>query len=223
MTKFIQPIGPIRPISPERLMELNPEEVITTIVKLACIFLFYLAVHKISKVVISKTPGYNKESKKIPIYHCISIILVSSLLIVFGWSIELLKGIILLQILLYASVSDIQTHEVKDFISVLIFITGFIGVTLSDIPMMLFSGLAIGGVLLICAMVSGNRLGGADVKLSATCTFLLGFSKSIAGLVIGLFLAIICNIYFSHKNKTKGKAFPLVPYLSIGFMAMYFI
>lgn len=223
MTKFIQPIGPIRPISPERLMELNPEAVITTIVKLACIFLFYLAVHKISKVVISKTPGYNKESKKIPIYHCISIILVSSLLIVFGWSIELLKGIILLQILLYASVSDIQTHEVKDFISVLIFITGFIGVTLSDIPMMLFSGLAIGGVLLICAMVSGNRLGGADVKLSAACAFLLGFSKSIAGLVIGLFLAIICNIYFSHKNKTKGKAFPLVPYLSIGFMAMYFI
>lgn len=223
MTKFIQPIGPIRPISPERLMELNPEEVITTIVKLACIFLFYLAVHKISKVVISKTPGYNKESKKIPIYHCISIILVSSLLIAFGWSIELLKGIILLQILLYASVSDIQTHEVKDFVSVLIFITGFIGVTLSDIPMMLFSGLAIGGVLLICAMVSGNRLGGADVKLSAACAFLLGFSKSIAGLVIGLFLAIICNIYFSHKNKTKGKAFPLVPYLSIGFMAMYFI
>ncbi|MBQ6873275.1 MAG: prepilin peptidase [Clostridia bacterium] len=223
MTKYIQPIGPIRPISPERLMELNPEEVITTIVKLACIFLFYLAVHKISKVVISKTPGYNKESKKIPIYHCISIVLVSSLLIAFGWSIELLKGIILLQILLYASVSDIQTHEVKDFISVLIFITGFIGVTLSDIPMMLFSGLAIGGVLLICAMVSGNRLGGADVKLSAACAFLLGFSKSIAGLVIGLFLAIICNIYFSHKNKTKGKAFPLVPYLSIGFMALYFI
>ena len=222
MTKFIQPIGPIRPISPERLMELNPEEVITTIVKLACIFLFYLAVHKISKVVISKTPGYNKESKKIPIYHCISIILVSSLLIAFGWSIELLKGIILLQILLYASVSDIQTHEVKDFISVLIFITGFISVTLSDIPMMLFSGLAIGGVWLICAMVSGNRLGGADVKLSAACAFLLGFSKSIAGLVIGLFVSVIVNLIIQKQKKLKNQPFPLVPYLSIGFMLMYF-
>lgn len=222
MTRLIQPIGPMRPISPERLMELNPEEVITTIVKLACIFLFYLAVHKISKVVISKTPGYNKESKKIPIYHCISIILVSSLLIVFGWSIELLKGIILLQILLYASVSDIQTHEVKDFISVLIFITGFIGVTLSDIPMLLFSGLAIGGVLLICAMVSGNRLGGADVKLSAACAFLLGFSKSIAGLVIGLFVSVIVNLIIQKQKKLKNQPFPLVPYLSIGFMLMYF-
>ena len=222
MTKFIQPIGPIRPISPERLMELNSEDVITTIVKLACIFLFYLAVHKISKVVISKTPGYNKENKKIPIYHCISIILVSSLLIVFGWSMELLKGIILLQILLYSSVSDIQTHEVKDFISVLIFITGFIGVTLSDIPMMLFSGLAIGGVLLICAMVSGNRLGGADVKLSAACAFLLGFSKSIAGLVIGLFVSVIVNLIIQKQKKLKNQPFPLVPYLSIGFMLMYF-
>ena len=222
MTKFIQPIGPIRPISPERLMELNPEEVITTIVKLASIFLFYLAVHKISKVVISKTPGYNKESKKIQIYHCISIILVSSMLIVFGWSIELLKGIILLQILLYASVSDIQIHEVKDFISVLIFITGFIGVTLSDIPMMLFSGLAIGGVLLICAMVSRNRLGGADVKLSAACAFLLGFSKSIAGLVIGLFVSVIVNLIIQKQKKLKNQPFPLVPYLSIGFMLMYF-
>ena len=78
-------------------------------------------------------------------------------------------------------------------------------------------------VFLIFAMVSGNRLGGADVKVSAACAFLLGFSKSIAGLVIGLFLAIICNIYFSHKNKTKGKAFPLVPYLSIGFMTAFFV
>ena len=222
MTKYIQPIGPIRPISPKRLMELNPEDVITTIVKLACIFLFYLAVHKISKVVISKTPGYNKESKIIPLYHCISIILVSSLLIVFGWSVELLKGIILLQILLYASVSDIQTHEVKDFISVLIFITGFIGATLSDIPMMLFSGLVIGGVLLICAMVSRNRLGGADVKLSAACAFLLGFSKSIAGLVIGLFVSVIVNLIIQKQKKLKNQPFPLVPYLSIGFMLMYF-
>ena len=223
MTKFIQPIGPMSPILPERLTELNPEEVITAIANLVCIFLFYLAGHKMSKVVISKTPGYNKESKKNPIYHCISIFLVSSLLIAFGLSVELFKGIIFLQILLYASVSDIQTHEVKDFVSVLLFITGFIGSDLSDVPKMLFSGLAIGGVLLICAIVSGNRLGGADVKLSAACAFLLGFSKGTAGLVIGLFLAIICNIYLSRKSKANGKAFPLVPYLSIGFMAAFFV
>lgn len=222
MTRFIQPIGPIRPISPERLMEFNSEDFITTLLRLICIFLFYLAMHKITKLIVSKTPGFQKESKKIPIYHCISIILVSSLLIAFGWSTELIKGIIFMQILLYASVSDIQTHEVKDFVSVFIFITGFIGVTLTDIPVMLLGGLIIGGMLLICAMVSGNRLGGADVKLSAACAFLLGFSKSVAGLIIGLIVSVIANLIIQKQKKTKNQPFPLVPYLSIGFMLMYF-
>ena len=222
MTRFIQPIGPIRPISPERLMEFNSEDFVTTMLRLICIFLFYLTIHKITKLIVSKTPGFQKESKKIPIYHCISIILVSSLLIAFGWSTELIKGIIFMQILLYASVSDIQTHEVKDFVSVLIFITGFIGVTLTNIPMMLLSGFIIGGMLLICAMVSGNRLGGADVKLSAACAFLLGFFKSVAGLIIGLIVSVIANLIIQKQKKIKNQPFPLVPYLSIGFMLMYF-
>lgn len=223
MTKFIQPIGPIKLVPFEQISNLNFKEVIYILFIFISILLFYLIMHKISKLVISRTPGYKKEDKKIPIYHCLSIIAVSSLLMAFGWSIELVKGIIFLQILLYASVSDIQTHEVKDFVSVLIFVTGFIGANTVNIPMMLLSGFAIGGMLLICAMASKNKLGGADVKIAATCAFVLGFQKGIAGLIIGLFLAIICNIYFSHKSNTKGKAFPLVPYLSVGFMAMYFI
>ena len=222
MTSLIQPIGPIMPISPDRLSEFDAGVVLTTMLRLACLFLFYWLVYKITKVIVSKTPGFQKENNKIPIYHCISIILVSSLLITFGWSMELLKGVIFLQILLYASVSDIQTHEVKDFVSVCIFIAGFIGVTFSDVPEMLLSGLAIGGVLLFCAMASGNRLGGADVKLSAACAFLLGFQKSVAGLIIGLLVSVIANLIIQKRNKTKNQPFPLVPYLSIGFMLMYF-
>lgn len=222
MTSLIQPIGPIMPISPDRLSEFDAGVVLTTMLRLACLFLFYWLVYKITKVIVSKTPGFQKENKKIPIYHCISILLVSSLLIAFGWSMELLKGVIFLQILLYASVSDIQTHEVKDFVSVCIFIAGFIGVTFSDVPEMLLSGMSIGGVLLLCAMASGNRLGGADVKLSAACAFLLGFQKSVAGLIIGLLVSVIANLIIQKRNKTKNQPFPLVPYLSIGFMLMYF-
>ena len=222
MTSLIQPIGPIMPISPDRLSEFDAGVFLSTILSFVYIFLFYLLVYKTTKVVVSKTPGFQKESKKIPIYHCISILLVSSLLIAFGRSMELLKGVILLQILLYASASDIQTHEVKDFVSVCLFITGFIGVTFSEVPGMLLSGLAIGGVLLLCAMASGNRLGGADVKLSAACAFLLGFQKSVAGLIIGLLVSVIANLIIQKRDKTKNQPFPLVPYLSIGFMLMYF-
>ena len=118
----------IIPTTPEFLSAKGLEQLLGTI-------------NRVRKVIVSKTPGFQKENKKIPIYHCISILLVSSLLIAFGWSMELLKGIIFLQILLYASVSDIQTHEVKDFVSVYIFITGFIGITFSDVPgMLLMSG-----------------------------------------------------------------------------------
>jgi leader peptidase (prepilin peptidase)/N-methyltransferase len=223
MTKFIQPIGPIKLVSFEQLSNINFQEVIYTLFIFISVLVFYLIMHKISKLVISRTPGYKKEDKKIPIYHCLSIITVSSLLMAFGWSIELVKGIIFLQILLYASVSDIQTHEVKDLVSVLIFVTGFIGSNTVNTPMNLLSGFAIGGMLLFCAMASKNKLGGADVKISAACAFVLGFQKGIAGLIIGLSLAIICNIYFSYKSKIRGKAFPLVPYLSVGFMAMYLI
>lgn len=94
------------PLSPDRLSEFDAGVVLTTMPRLACLFLFFLLVYKITNVIVSKTPGFQKESKTIPIYHCISILLVSSLLIAFGWSMELLKGIIFLQNLLYASASD---------------------------------------------------------------------------------------------------------------------
>lgn len=186
------------------------------------LMILLLVIYQISESVVRRTPGYTKKDIKIPIYQIICIIVVSSLQIGFGWSAELVKGIILLLILLYASVSDIQTHRVKDVASVMILITGFIGITASEIPKHFFDGLLIGGILFICAVASNNRIGGADVKLSAACSFLLGFQRGMAGLVIGLLSAIICNLILNRKSKIKGKAFPLVPYLSIGFMIMYF-
>lgn len=218
MIRSIQQIGPIRPVMIEKTPALNLKSLPDFIFLMILLFVIY----RISESVIRRTPRYTKEDKKIPIYQIICIIVVSSLQIGFGWSAELVKGIILLLILLYASVSDIQTHRVKDVASVMILITGFIGITASEIPKHFFGGLLIGVILFICAVASNNRIGGADVKLSAACSFLLGFQRGMAGLVIGLLSAIICNLILNRKSKIKGKAFPLVPYLSVGFMIMYF-
>lgn len=218
MIRSIQQIGPIRPVMIEKTPTLNLNALPDFIFLMILLFVIY----RISESVVRRVPGYTKEDKKIPIYQIICIIVVSSLQIGFGWSEELVKGIILLLISLYASVSDIQTHRVKDVASVMILITGFIGMTASEIPKHLFDGLLIGGILFICAVASNNRIGGADVKLSAASSFLLGFQRGMAGLVIGLLSAIICNLILNRKSKIKGKAFPLVPYLSVGFMIMYF-
>lgn len=216
MTKHIQPIGPIRPIT---FGDIDYRLLLSVNLKLLCVLLFLTCIYFISKKIISKTPGFQKENKKIPIYHGIALFIVSSLLIAFGFSLGTLKGIIFALILLYASVSDIQTHSVYDSVSVMILITGLISVGKSQIIFNLISALMVFAFLFVCAIVSGNKFGGADVKLSAACVFLLGLQKGVAGLAIGLFLSIVSNMIL----KTKDKAFPLVPYLSIGFMTMYFM
>lgn len=218
MTRFINPIGPIRLFNPESMSDIDMAMVFQIVISA----ILSLVVFKITQKVVSKTPGFQKEDKNIPIYYAVSCISMSSLLFFFGWSLEFIKGLIFMLTLLYASVSDIQTHSVSDVVSVIIFVTGFIGVTMTDLPLMLFSFIAVFGFLFICAMLSKNKLGGADVKLSAACAFLLGFEKGVIGLGIGLFLSIITNLIIEKVKKTKDQPFPLVPYLSIGYMLMYF-
>jgi len=218
MTRFINPIGPIRLISPERMSDID----MTMVFQIVFSAILSLVVFKITQKVVSKTPDFQKEDKNIPIYYAVSCISMSSLLFFFGWSLEFIKGLIFMLTLLYASVSDIQTHSVSDVVSAIIFVTGFIGVTMTDLPLMLLSFIAVFGFLFICAMLSKNKLGGADVKLSAACAFLLGFEKGVIGLGIGLFLSIIINLIIERVKKSKDQPFPLVPYLSIGYMLMYF-
>jgi len=218
MTRFINPIGPIRLFNPESMSDID----MAMVFQIVASAILSLIVFKITQKVVSKTPSFQKEDKNIPIYYAVSCISMSSLLFFFGWSLEFIKGLIFMLTLLYASVSDIQTHSVSDVVSVMIFVTGFIGVTMTDLPLMLFSFIAVFGFLFICAMLSKNKLGGADVKLSAACAFVLGFEKGVIGLGIGLFLSIIINLIIEKVKKSKDQPFPLVPYLSIGFMLMYY-
>lgn len=78
-----------------------------------------------------------------------------------------MKGIILSLILLYASVSDIQTHRVKDVASVMILITGFIGITASEIPKHLFDGMLMNllSVRIYCCHLKKTILRQNSVKL----------------------------------------------------------
>lgn len=219
MTKIMPIGGPIRPIDFTKLEQAD-------LVMLGNVLAFMLFIiftqWLLDKVLKKGTPLYSKEDKKIPIYHIVTGILASMMLFSFGWSMELIKGTIFLIVLMCASVCDIQTHEVKDYLSIMLVLTGLIGVSLSDLPFMFGSGLVLFSFLFVCAILSKNKLGGADVKICGACAFALGFQRSIAGLIIGLFLSVVCNLILNRKSKTKDKAFPLVPYLSFGFMLMYF-
>lgn len=218
MTRFINPIGPIRLFNPESMSDID----MAMVFQIVASAILSLIVFKITQKVVSKTPGFQKEDKNIPIYYAVSCITMSSLLFFFGWSLEFIKGLIFMLALLYASVSDIQTHTINEDAHLIILVAAFIGVKMTDLPSMMIGLLVVGVFLFICALIFHGRFGPADMKISAASAFLLGFEKGYIGLAIGLFLSIIINLIIEKVKKNKDHPFPLVPYLSIGYMLMYF-
>lgn len=140
----------------------------------------------------------------------------------FGFTPQTIRGILLCMILLTASYSDLKTREVADYMSVMVLLVSFIGCSMAQLPGMLFGGLFVAGMMLIVSLLGGQScIGGADIKLGGACAFALGITGGIAGLITGLVLAILINM--CRGKSTRSQSFPLVPYLSAGFLAAYFI
>ena len=140
----------------------------------------------------------------------------------FGFTSQTIRGILLCMILLTASYSDLRSREVADYMSVMVLLAAFIGVSMADIPGMLLGGLFVAGMMLLVTLLSGEScIGGADIKLGGACAFALGTTGGIAGLIGGLVLAIVINM--CRGKSTRNQGFPLVPYLAAGFLAAYFI
>lgn len=134
----------------------------------------------------------------------------------------IIKGLILFTLLVLASISDIRTHEVSDVYSIFIAATAFIGTTINDLPWMLISSIVVTMPMFIFAIKTPGGIGGADVKVIAACAFLLGVSKGLMFIILGLFLAIIANLILKTIKKSNYKEpFALLPYLSIACMTAY--
>ena len=144
------------------------------------------------------------------------------LLACFGFTPHTIRGILLCLILLFASYSDLKSRKVDDYVSVMILLTAFISCSMAQLPGMLTAGLFTAGMMLIVSLLGREScIGGADIKLGGACAFALGITGGITGLIAGLVLAIIVN---SCRGKNARKqSFPMVPYLTAGFLAAYFI
>ena len=139
----------------------------------------------------------------------------------FGCAATTLKGIIFCLLLLFSSYEDIRIRECEDYVHLMIVIAAFIGTDMAALPNMVLSALLVGGIMLATAAVTKSSIGGADIKLSAACAFMLGTVQGMTGLMIGLILAVIINSIKNRKKKHEG--FPLIPYLAVGFTAAYFM
>ena len=209
----------INPVMPDiqKVPAVNP---ITALCIFSTLAIMALAAFVLARFAAGKYSGNKK--KTILAFVGIGVGAAVLLLCFFGLTAATVKGIIFTLILVLSSYSDIRTRECDDYLSVITVVAAFIGTELSALSGMLVTGLIVMGIMLGAAVFCKSGIGGADIKLSAACTFLLGFERGITGLCIGLLAAIIVNL-IKCKGKSKSKSFPLIPYLAAGFLAAYFM
>lgn len=146
------------------------------------------------------------------------------LILISGYTMTSLKGFILFMLLLYASVSDLAVREVEDYIPIMISLTALIGIDIGSLPAMLLAAVVITVPQLAVAVLKPGTYGGADIKIMAACTFLLGLTKGLFALVAGLLLAVAVTIIVRKIKKQNVKEpFALVPFLSVGCFLAYLI
>lgn len=206
----------IKPIIPD----LNP--VTTVDLSKIILMLVVLMLSGLSAFIISRYSAerFKGNKNKTTVTFVIVAIMMTILLVCFfGCTAIAFKGIILSLILMCASYQDIKTHECDDFIHPMILIAGLIGLDFRSLPGMIFSAGVVLIIMIGTACMTHSEIGGADIKISAACAFLLGIKSGLFGLIVGLAIAVIVNLF----KKNKKEKFPMIPYLAAGFTVAYFI
>lgn len=144
---------------------------------------------------------------------------------VFGTLEGAARAAVFFLILLYASVSDVRTREVPDFAWVMIVVLALAGPREAGTASMLAGAAAVFlPQLLLAAAVPAKAQGGADMKLSGACAFLLGAEKGIPAFICGMLLACaVTGALCALGRADRNRPFPLVPYLAAASYAAFLI
>jgi len=133
----------------------------------------------------------------------------------------LLQDVFFTILLAAASIWDIQKRIIPDTICIGIALTGLITID----PLKLL-GILAAVIFLLIGLVFGGVEGG-DIKLMAAAGLVLGFEKCMAATVIGLTALLVFHTISAITQNQRGrniqKAYPLVPFLSFGCLAAYFL
>ena len=218
MNMIIRPIYPTLPIRPPQI---SAETAILIFNVLAFLMLAGTTAFMISLYAAKRWKA--DKTKTAIAFVSITVAITILLLCFFGFAVSTVKGVLFCLILLFSSYSDIKTREADDYLHVMILLTAFINREPTDIPSMLLSAVLITLPLILPVIIcKGKVIGGADVKLSVACTFLLGINRGIVGLMAGLTIGVLANLIIQTR-KNQAEAFPLIPYLAAGFMATYML
>lgn len=123
---------------------------------------------------------------------------------------DLLQTICFVAVLLFASYIDIKKRTVPTYIHVLLFVIGFFTVSRYS-----FIGCVLGLVCTAVPALVKEDLGGGDVKICASCGFVIGL-YILPALIIGMLLAIVTISIAKTIRHKEITSFALVPWISAG-------
>lgn len=130
----------------------------------------------------------------------------------------IIKNLLFVLVLIYASYCDIKTRIIPDKVHVMILLLGLIQVNWFDSILGL---LLVPLPFLVVALLKEGSMGGGDIKLVGACSFFLGFSNGLVGSCVGLAFGIFLNVlYFCYVRLDYTGKFALVPYLGIGYVCL---
>lgn len=175
-----------------------------------------------SKIVISKTPGYEKGKKRYSISLAMAFVAATVLVMRYGiQTFAVYKGIVFMLIMMYASLCDLYERKVANFVSVELLVLGFVETDVKRLAMSALAGVVFFVFMFITAMIANGKLGGADFKIISACAFVLGINRTAVGLVAGLISSVVITLILKKIRKSEDNSLPLVPYLTAGFLSSY--
>lgn len=131
-------------------------------------------------------------------------------------SVFLVKGLLFTSLLVIASIHDIRTREVPNWLPLALIGSGLLQLQL--IPALI--GLVSTGLpYLLAAVITNGKIGGGDMKLMAACGFVLGPIGGLLQSIIGLTFVLLFAIGIAFRSglqTAKQTALPLVPFLAAG-------
>ena len=134
----------------------------------------------------------------------------------------MIRPVLFFVVLSLAAVSDLRTRIIPDWMPLLI-----AGISFIPLESVHLNGLLAALPLLIAGVTAGG-IGGGDIKLAGACGLVLGFERTLAGLIMALCFLLLfhatgkCNGKWTGADK-QTKSYPFVPFLLVGMVISVYI
>lgn len=126
-----------------------------------------------------------------------------------------IQATLLTTLLIYAAITDVKTREISPYLCI-----GVALLSLLDFQAENLLGLGIPLILWLTATyICPEKLGGGDIKLSASVSLVIGFTATAYGIIIAFSIMVL--IYL--KREERNLSLPLAPFLAVGFLTTYFM